>query len=495
MKHIYFFFVLLIQFSFVSCSFAQDTTVLMKEGLKLVQSHQYSDAIKMFKHILDINPKYSRAYTLSGYCHEMMNNTDDAYACYNLGIETDDTDFLPYSYRAILYYSDNNPSKALKDLDICFKLKPDYEQIPYISALCLKDLNRHDDALISINKAFTLTNPNRNDVIPTYYLIRGEIHMHNSNFDAAMDDFEKALNIAKLNHEYIDLSELLDIIGNHKRSTRLCYDVLRLGSGYIHAGKVESNIGVINVDVTATNISQDIMYIGCAFYKLGDFGMSDKTLSHAINTYRKNAKAYYYRSLNRYHWGKSDGELDIDQSIKLSPYLANNYLLKSAFLIKTDPAEATVFAKKVIELRSWRDPDTITATIIGAIGAIKAGDQNSANSLLDDALKHTKKNIWPYPILKYLRGEFDENLINKSARTPDQKSDSRAVLGLKQIALGKKDKAIENFHWLLKQGNPRSLLFDVAINELRVIEDAKFVDQALEQYSKKLYGKNTPGLK
>lgn len=475
---------------FGSNLYGETAVELLTKGMAEIAAGKIDDAIETFNRSIAVDPNMSRTYSNLGLCYTYKQQYDKAEDFYKKAISLDRKDYLPDLYRASNSMGLERYKEALDALNECVEKEPRLEGTYLLISYCRYALNEDDEATKAVDKALSIIQDRPSDFRGLLLVVKGAVELRNGRYDQAARDLEPDDPKMDKQESYIYLCELYDRRGDHVLSTKYCNKINQIHSAEDGVRAIQSNIGSFTLRASDLSRSKRIAISGAAYSLTGDKDKALARLDEAVKLSPKGSFAHTRRAIVKIHWGDLEGAIaDLDQSIRINPANAKNYLFKSAAEISIHPEESSNLAKKVIDLRTWRDPDSTTAAIVGAIGAIKAGDKKTANSLVDDAIKHVKKNVWPYPILKFLRGEFDENLLNKSARTPDQKSDARAVTGLYAIARGKKDKAAEHFHWLIKQGEPRSLFFDIAMNELRRIDGAKVVDKALEQYYAKLYKK------
>ena len=475
-------------FTIASNGFGQTANDLLQQGVNLIAEDKIDEAIESLNRSIALDPSISRAYSYLGFCLIDKQLSTKAIDCFEKAIKLDEKDFLPHFYLGTYYMELEKYNSALNNFLQCIDLNPDFEVDYLYSGICSLNLNKDDDAMKYIIKGLTLLQDKQSSYKGAFYMYKGLIELQTGRFDSAENDLKNSMKMTGDPKVYLLLGSLSDTQGDHAKSIAYNTIILKKDVELLKSYDTKTNIGTVVFKTGGINQSNQLVILGAAYHRVGDMDKALNRLNRALRIAENNSFVLTERAYLYLHWGKIDASInDLNKSIEICPTKAKNYLLKSAARITTNPEEAPELAKKVVELRSWKDPDSTIATIIGSLGAIMAGDKKSSTSLIDDALKNSKKNVWPYPLLKYLRGEFDENLLNKSARTPDQKSDARAVIGLIAVARGRKDKATEHFHWLLKQGNPRSIYFDIAMNELRKIEGSKSVDDAIAQYCAKLY--------
>lgn len=480
-----FFFILMI----ASNGFGQTANDLLKQGVSLIDDDKIDEAIESLNRSIALDPSSSKAYCNLGFCYMQKQSHAKAFDYLEKAIELDPKDVLPHFHIGTCNIELDKYEEALPQFSKCIDLNPNFEVSYLYAGICLLSLNQDDEALRMLDKGLTVINNRQSSYKGGFFLYRGLVELQTGRIEAAEKDLKSSIQMNGGPLALLLLASIADIRGDHSASISYNTLIASMDSTLATSSyKTKTNTGTVSFKIGRVNQSNNLSYIGAAYHRLGLVDKSLNCFDRAVQIVGRNSQALNERGYLNLHRGELDASIaDLNKSIEICPKKAKNYLYKAAAQFSIDPTESPILAKKVVELRSWKDPDSMIATIIGSLGALKAGDKKKSMSLLDEAIKHSKKNVWPYPLLKYLRGEFDENLLNKSARTPDQKSDAQAVIGLIAVARGRKDKASEHFHWLLKQGNPRSLYFDIAMNELRKIEGSKSVDDAVAQYCSKLY--------
>ena len=86
--------------------------------------------------------------------------------------------------------------------------------------------------------------------------------------------------------------------------------------------------------------------------------------------------------------------------------------------------------------------------------------------MLDEADAKADKSLWPYPVVKYLRGEIDEKALMDLATDNDKMTDARGYLGYDLLLKGKPAEAREHFLWTKDHGNRNYVAYALALAEL-----------------------------
>jgi lipoprotein NlpI len=130
--------------------------------------------------------------------------------------------------------------------------------------------------------------------------------------------------------------------------------------------------------------------------------------------------------------------------------------------------------QKVLDLEGWKGRQALRAVILGSFAARQAGDKTRAKTFLDDATIKCERSGWPYPIVKFLRGELDEAGLLALAANDYQRADAHCYLGLDYTIKGRKDAALAHYRWVRDHGtigsNMYTTVYTIAVAELDRLE-------------------------
>jgi len=161
---------------------------------------------------------------------------------------------------------------------------------------------------------------------------------------------------------------------------------------------------------------------------------------------------------------------DHNEAIRLDPKLALAYFNRAiaAFLARRDGAGDGM--KSVLEQVGWRDAMSQYAVILGHFAALRTGQGGQAKAFLDDAAARCDTAAWPYPVVKYLRGEIDEAKLLAGATDNDKMTEARCYLGLDALHKNRSAAALAQFRWVKENGNPSFSEYTIALAELDRLE-------------------------
>ncbi len=440
------------------------------EGHRLLDRGDYVQALAVFDRILklfplNINARIDLALTL--LC---MGRFDDALIEYDKALFVDSKNIVSLLGKSQAFLSIYEYDLSLPWLEKTLAIDPGCHVAYQKSAWARLGLNQDERALEDLNQAIALAEREPANVRSGYLLSRASVEMRLNRTPIAEKDVDAAIELAPEGYAgYATRGELLDRLGRHEDATNDYKTALRLGPK-IEAVAPSYNGPRIKL-VTIAGVrgrSSSLSAMGFCNERLGNPSAAIKFFDMAIAIDPRNASAYVARAFARFTRGDLKGARDdVVAAHELDQHDANSSLLRAAIDAIEKPGESIYAARAYIDLRSWSDPESTTAAIIGAIGAIRAEHREDADPLLDEAGKPLQETDWPKPILKYLKREIDEQKLIEVAATPDQKSEAHAYLAVNLSIAGKHADAAEHLKRLVENGNKRSLSYDLAINEFR----------------------------
>ena len=206
---------------------------------------------------------------------------------------------------------------------------------------------------------------------------------------------------------------------------------------------------------------------GRAWRDRKDYDKAIADCDEAIRLDPGHARAYYTRGVV---WSdKKDYDkaiADYNEAIRLYPGFVRAYCNRCVAFLLTGSPKVDDDARKVLELEGWRGEYSQYAVLWGYFGLRRAGNADSAKRLLDDAAARCETTAWPYPVIRYLRGELDQTAMLAAASDNDKMTVARFYLGLDLALKGRYEEAREHYRWVKEHGNPSLFQFTRALAEL-----------------------------
>jgi tetratricopeptide (TPR) repeat protein len=167
---------------------------------------------------------------------------------------------------------------------------------------------------------------------------------------------------------------------------------------------------------------------------------------------------------------------DYTAAIRLNPNEPTPLYNRAIGLLMTHPEGAVDDAKAVLHLQGWRGNLSMYAVLMGHFAARRAGQGSQAKALLDEAAARCDTSAWPYPVVKYLRGEIDEAGLLAAAIDTDKMTVARCFLGLDALEKGRREVAEAHFRWVKEHGNPGFFAYAMSLAGLNRLQESEAED-------------------
>jgi lipoprotein NlpI len=123
-------------------------------------------------------------------------------------------------------------------------------------------------------------------------------------------------------------------------------------------------------------------------------------------------------------------------------------------------------AQKLLSQQGWRTELSIHTALIGHFAARRVGRHDEARRFLDDAATRCDASSWPYPVVRFLRGEINEKELVAMATDRPRATEIRCFLGLHYALSGRPEAAIAQFRWVKENGMASFAEYRIALAEL-----------------------------
>ena len=161
---------------------------------------------------------------------------------------------------------------------------------------------------------------------------------------------------------------------------------------------------------------------------------------------------------------------DFDAAVKIDPKNAHALFCRTVYVFVTRQIGSLDGFRAALELGGWRGNDSIYSVLMAYFAALRDGKRDQAKGILDDAAARCDTSAWPYPIVKFLRGEIDEAKLMAAATDDDRMTEVRCFLGLKCLQDDQKAAALSHFRWVTEHGNPSYTEYAISLCELDRLE-------------------------
>lgn len=127
---------------------------------------------------------------------------------------------------------------------------------------------------------------------------------------------------------------------------------------------------------------------------------------------------------------------------------------------------AAADARKFLDLAGWRDERSQFMILVAHLGHRQAGREMEAREVLEAAAKRCDAGAWPYPIIRYMKGELSAEELLGVAEDNGKKTEVHTYVGMDLLLKGKGEEARKRFEWVREYGNKGYLEYPLAVAEL-----------------------------
>jgi lipoprotein NlpI len=122
--------------------------------------------------------------------------------------------------------------------------------------------------------------------------------------------------------------------------------------------------------------------------------------------------------------------------------------------------------KQVLKTEGGTGPESPYAVILGCLTAQIGKNEGLAKEFLGPEAAKLDPARWPYPVVRFLRGEVDEAALLNLATDDEKRTEAHAYIGLDSLAKGKRERAVEHLRWVTEHSDPTFIEFRIAAAEL-----------------------------
>jgi lipoprotein NlpI len=206
---------------------------------------------------------------------------------------------------------------------------------------------------------------------------------------------------------------------------------------------------------------------GQLWFAKGEYDRAIADHTQAIRLDSTNALAWNHRGGDWLAKREFDRALaDFDGAHRVAPASDSAEFSRLYVLYAARRDGAVEVAGRLLEGRGWRGHNALYVVIIGHLAALQSDRSGPARTFLDEAAARCDRSAWPYPVVKYLRGEIDEATLLAAATDNGKMTEARCYLGLKMIQSKRREAALSHLQWVMLQGDPTFLEYAVAMAEL-----------------------------
>ncbi len=212
---------------------------------------------------------------------------------------------------------------------------------------------------------------------------------------------------------------------------------------------------------------------GIAWHDKSEYDKAIADYAEAIRLDVKYASAYANRGIAWHDKSEYDKAIaDYAEAIRLDPKDSWAYFGRAVLAMTTRRDGAVAGMRTVVELERGKGQLATYAVILGHLAARIAGDAGVAAEFLGPWARDLDTTAWPYPAVRFLRGDLDEGPFLALAVDTDMKTEARCFLGLRRGLEGRREEALTHYRWVKEHGTRSFVEYQIAVAELARLEAA-----------------------
>lgn len=481
---------------------------ISQEALKLARSFYYQGsvlqskndckgALPFFEKSVVVNPKFAEAWFSLGFCKSDLGRSNAAIEDYKKAAQLKPTFYDAHWNLASLYYETKRYREAAASYKYAISLKPDAveghfnlglsyfysDQIPEaVTAFKQVIRFRPDDAraYYGLGRAFlylgqyadSVESFRRSDLFkpsqPWTIYLWGLALTEQKSYGEAITKLKEAIDLksdfsdaySALGHAYYRTKHFDLAIAQYKKAIELKGDDIEpyqgLSNVFIALGKKDESVSLFK-DLVAKrpNDSEALVMLGAAHIQTGNESEANNYIQQAYHLDPNNAElrsiiGYNYTQIGDYE--KAAAELT--QAVRLAPEKSEVYSARGwNYLYARHGSLAATDALKFLQIAGWRAEHSQFMVLVGYFGYRLEHRERDSKKLLLDCSTKCDVTVWPYPIIRYLRGEIPQTTLMNSATDNDKLTEVHAYLGM-YLSIGEQStEALSHFKWVKENGN------------------------------------------
>ncbi|MCI0414054.1 tetratricopeptide repeat protein [bacterium] len=196
-------------------------------------------------------------------------------------------------------------------------------------------------------------------------------------------------------------------------------------------GKYEEAINQLDRVIEQDPSSKNAYVLrGTSYDYIGQYDQAIADYTRAIEIDPEFVAAYnnrgsVYITLEQYEKGLPD----LDKALELNSKNANSYYNRAiihTFLAK--PAEVISDGHAYLDVEACKDPRGQDVIIMTLFAYRELGKFEEGNNFLESTSAQCNAEVWPYPVLRYLKGEITAEDVETQTKNEQQKADAKTFV-------------------------------------------------------------------
>jgi tetratricopeptide (TPR) repeat protein len=317
------------------------------------------------------------------------------------------------------------------------------------------------------------------------YTSRGIAYSNKGNYDLAISDYTKAIELEPNESEgYIlrgmeyrmkgDLDQALIDFDSAIRIDPKA-EPAYMGRGNVLLHKREYDKAIINYNKVLQlnpNSKDAYQFRGLTYAEMGSYDFAINDYDAAIKIDPDFANAYSARGEAYSKKGEySKAISDYKKKLSLRPNdIGSYYPLAWINLYLGDGSAAYDNAIHFLERNGLKGNSAPYSILAGYFGLRKSNKPADAKIFLTTWIRNVSSNSWPGQIMRYLQGDLTEDQLLALAVDKDKLTEAHAYIGEIQLLTGNNSAARTHFSWVKDNGNKTFSEYNLALAELNRLD-------------------------
>ena len=438
------------------------TGTVQRHGPEMMRKiKEAQDVVARNKERVRANPNDVQAHKALGDAYLFLEEYENAFGSYKevIRLKPDDAE----AYRGIgeAHERVRQYPKALDFYREAVRLDPRFARAQTDLGKTLVRLFQYKDAIGPLKEGIRLTP--RGKVGHDDYFSLGEAYLHAGQYQEAVGAYRQALEVApQYSSTHTGIAEAYNGLKQYENAVASAGLALK-ESPYDHrANRVlgDSYAGMERYDKAVEYYKESIRVTPNRYQVEALLGLGRTYLKMGKH---EEALAAFERGIE---YASTPRQFSVEDEIE--PWLlpALYFDAAQAGLHLGRGQTAVEAARKYIEIRTWSDPNAAYAALMSYFGNRKAGRDEEARKVLEEASARTDAKAWPAPVFQYLRGDLKEEGLLAAATDNDKMTEARAYAGMSLALAGRLDAARPHLEWVVKNGNRDFIEYALARSEL-----------------------------
>lgn len=418
------------------------------------------EAVDVFSDRLRAHPGDARLLTRRGDARRLLEDLDGAVADYDEAIRRAPADHVARRNRGEAHAANEDYDEAIADYDESIRLDPTEPETFRDRAEARMNQEDLDGTIADCDEVFRL---GLNDAWA--HVMRGFARHSKEDLDGALADYDEAIRLDPERAETyrqrgearVDKGLKTEALADFDEAARR--DPTDVGAlvqaGGLRAKMRDLDRALVDLNAALRLEPDDVatrMLRGLVLVMKKEHAKSIADFEAVIAADPTSWRGFHGRGVSRVMLNQFEGGMrDLAEAIRLGGGPDVRLAATQARFAAGRP-DALSEARGVIAAAGWKDPVSIEATVVGTLAARRAGDAAGAKALLDEAAEKAEKSIWPFPVIRCLRGEIAPQDVFDAAPDDAARNEVTNWIALDRMLTGRLEEGLALYRRLRDRG-------------------------------------------